>query len=121
MAHTVRTVAADLRRGEHIPKMQNNIGRKSTLRVLRQLRSKDWGGGGWVPYRAVPCRAAPRGARPVAGLCTTAVDLCWIRFGGGGKNTMMGSILLPPNINSATLPTAPHLPHEMCILMDMKH
>jgi hypothetical protein len=26
--HTVRTVAADLRRGEQIPKMQNNIGRK---------------------------------------------------------------------------------------------
>ncbi len=55
---TVRTVASDLRRGEHIPKMQNNIGRKSMLRVLRQLRSKDGaGGGGWVPYRAGPRRA----------------------------------------------------------------
>jgi hypothetical protein len=96
LSYTVRTEAADLRRGEHIPKMQNNIGHKSTLLVLRQLRSKD--GGGWVPYRAVPCRAAPRGARPVAGLCTTAVDLRWIGFGGGsGKNTTMGSILLPPD------------------------
>ncbi len=48
--YTVQTVAADLRQGEHIPKMQNNIGRKSMLRVLRQLKSKDGGGG---------CRAAP--------------------------------------------------------------
>jgi hypothetical protein len=57
--HTVQTVAADLRRGEHIPKMQNNIGRKSKLRVLRQRRSKYGGGGGcWMPYRAVPRRAA---------------------------------------------------------------
>ena len=56
--YTVRTVAADLRRGEHIPKMQNNIGRKSMLRVLRQLRSKDGAGGGWVLYRAGPRRAA---------------------------------------------------------------
>jgi hypothetical protein len=58
LLYTVRTVAGDLHRGEHIPKMQNNIGRKSMLRVLRQLRSKDGGGGGgWVPYRAGPCRA----------------------------------------------------------------
>jgi hypothetical protein len=63
--YTVRTVAADLRQGEHIPKMQNNIGRKSTLRVLRQLRSK--GGGGDAGCRTVPCRAAPRGTRPGAG------------------------------------------------------
>ena len=58
--YTVRTVAADLRRGEHIPKMQNNIGRKSMLRVLRQLKSKDGAGGGLgaVPYRAGPRRAA---------------------------------------------------------------
>jgi hypothetical protein len=54
--YTVRTVAADLRRGEHIPKMQNNIGRKSMLRVLRQLRSKEGGGAG---CRTVPCRAGP--------------------------------------------------------------
>ena len=58
--YTVRTVAADLRQGEHIPKVQNNIGRKSMLRVLRQLTGKD--GGSWVPYRAVPCRAGPRRA-----------------------------------------------------------
>ena len=93
-------MAADLRRGEHIPKMQNNIGRKSPLRVLRQLRSKDGGEAGCrtVPCHAVPRRAAPRGARPVAGLCTTAVDLRWIGFGSGsGKNTTMGSILLPPD------------------------
>jgi hypothetical protein len=56
---TVRTVAADLRRGEHIPKMQNNIGRKSSLRVLRQLRSKEGGGLGAVPCRPVACRAVP--------------------------------------------------------------
>ena len=59
--YTVRTVAADLRRGEHIPKMQNNIGRKSTLRVLRQLRSKDGGEGGVLD--TVPGRAARRSAR----------------------------------------------------------
>ena len=58
-AHTVQTVASDLRRGEHIPKMQNNIGRKSMLRVLRQLRSKDGGGLGAVP---MPCHAGPRRA-----------------------------------------------------------
>ncbi len=63
--HTARTAAADLRQGEHIPKMQNNIGRKSTLRVLRQLRSKC--GGGDAGCRTVPCLAAPRGARPGAG------------------------------------------------------
>ncbi len=49
-------MAADLRQGEHIPKLQNDIGRKSTLRVLRQLRSND--GGGEVPWRAGPWRAA---------------------------------------------------------------
>jgi hypothetical protein len=70
--YTVQTVAADLSRGEHIPKMQNNIGRKSKLRVLRQPRSKYRGGG--VLY-AVPCHAALRSARPGAGFCTTALDL----------------------------------------------
>jgi hypothetical protein len=34
---TVQTVDADLRQGEHIPKMHNNIGRKITLRVLVPL------------------------------------------------------------------------------------
>ncbi len=59
--YTVRTVAADLRRGEHIPKMQNNIGRKSMLRVLRQLRSKDGaGGGGLGADHAVPLGLALR-------------------------------------------------------------
>ncbi len=42
-------------RREHIPKMQNNIGRKSTLRVLRQPRSIYGGGAG---CRTVPHRAA---------------------------------------------------------------
>ncbi len=60
--YTVRTVAADLRRGEHIPKMQNNIGRKSVLRVLRQLRSKDVAGGGGAGCRTMQCRAGPRRA-----------------------------------------------------------
>ncbi len=57
-------MAADLRQGEHIPKMQNNIGRKSTLRMLRQLRSKGGRGGvlDAVPYRAMPCRAMQRSA-----------------------------------------------------------
>ncbi len=65
--YTVRTVAADLRQGEHIPKMQNNIDRKSTLRVLRQPRSKGGGGAG--------CHTVPWGARPGAGFCRAAVDL----------------------------------------------
>ncbi len=79
---TVRTVAADLRRGEHIQKMQNNIGRKSSLRVLRQLRSKD-GGGGWVPYRAVPCRP-----RPVAlGLALRSPQLPWIYARSNSANS----------------------------------
>ncbi len=95
-------MAADLRRGEHIPKMQNNIGRKSLLRVLRQLRSKDGAGGGGVPYRAVPCRATPRGARPGAAFSTTAVNLSQIEFGefssGSAKNTTMGSIRVPSDL-----------------------
>ena len=50
---TVRTVAADLRQGEHIPKMQNDIGHKSKLRVLRQRGGKERGGA----LAAMPCRA----------------------------------------------------------------
>jgi hypothetical protein len=102
---TVRTVAADLRRREHIPKMQTNIGRKSMLRVLRQLKSKDGAGGGGlgaVPYRAVPCRDTPRGIRPGAACPTSAVNLSQIEFGdfgsGRAKNTRMGSIRVPPDL-----------------------
>jgi hypothetical protein len=95
---TVRTVAVDLRRGEHIPKMQNNKGRKSMLRVLRQLRSKDGGAG----CRAVPGRATPRGARPGAAFSTTAVNLRQIEFSdfgsGSAKNTRMGSIHVPSDL-----------------------
>jgi hypothetical protein len=63
LLYTVRTVAADLRRGEHIPKMQNNISRKSTLRVLRQPQSKyGGGGGGGAGCRTVLGRATRRSA-----------------------------------------------------------
>jgi hypothetical protein len=41
---TVQTVDDVLRQGEHIPKMQNDIGRKSTLAVLR------WTGRTHTPY-----------------------------------------------------------------------
>ncbi len=51
---TVQTVATDLRQGEHIPKMQNDIGHKSKLRVLSQRGGKEAGGAG---CHAVPCRA----------------------------------------------------------------
>ncbi len=99
--YTVRTVAADLRRGEHIPKMQNNIGRKSMLRVLRQLRSKDGGGAG-CRTDALPCRATPRGAQPGAAFSTTAVNLRQIEFGefgsGSAKNTTTGSIRVPSDL-----------------------
>ena len=83
-SHTVQTVAADLRRGEHIPKMQNNIGRKSMLRVLRQLRSKDGGGGGGLD--AVPGHAARRSAwRCVLHNCR---EFTFGEFGSGiTKNT----------------------------------
>ncbi len=84
-------MAADLRQGEHIPKMQNNKGRKSMLHVLRQLRSKDGGGGGagcrTVPCHAVSCRATPRGARPGAAFCTTAINLRQIEFGSAAPTT----------------------------------
>ncbi len=58
--------------------MQNNIGRKSMLRMLRQLRSKDggWGGLGAVPCRAMPCRAGPR--RAALGLALCSAQLPWI-------------------------------------------
>jgi hypothetical protein len=39
---TVQTVAAVLRQGEHIPKMQNDIGHKITLRMLRHARSRGY-------------------------------------------------------------------------------
>ena len=74
------------------------------LRVLRQLKSKDGAGGelGGVPYRAVPCRATPRGVRPGAAFPTTAVNLSQIEFGdfgsGRAKNTRMGSIQVPPDL-----------------------
>jgi hypothetical protein len=55
--YTVQTVAADLRQEEHIPKMQNDIVRKSKLHVLRQPRSKDRGGGVLFAVRG----RAPRG------------------------------------------------------------
>jgi hypothetical protein len=53
-------VAADLRQGEHIPKMQNDIGHKSKLRMLRQRGGKEAGGRALAakPYRAGPRRAA---------------------------------------------------------------
>jgi hypothetical protein len=59
--HTVQTVAADLRQGEHIPKMQNDISHKSKLRMLRQRGGKEAGGAGCqaVPRRDVTCRAGP--------------------------------------------------------------
>ncbi len=59
--YTVQTVAADLRQGEHIPKMQNDIGHKSKLRMLRQRGGKEAGGGALaaMPYRAVTSRAVP--------------------------------------------------------------
>ena len=63
--YTVQTVAADLRQGEHIPKMQNDIGHKSKLRMLRQRGGKEAGGGAGcraVPCRDVTCRAGPRRA-----------------------------------------------------------
>jgi hypothetical protein len=92
---TVQTVAADLRRGEHIPKMQNNIGRESQLHVLRQLRSKDGG-----VLDAVPCRAVPRGARPGAAFCTTAVDLsCRSKSAASSKNTVVARTYFLRNSN----------------------
>jgi hypothetical protein len=88
--HTVQTVAADLRQGEHIPKMQNDIGHKSKLRVLRQRGGKEGGGAGChvVPCRAVTSRAVPGHAAPGVAFCTTAVNLRPIEFGSGiAKNT----------------------------------
>jgi hypothetical protein len=61
--YTVQTLAADLRQGEHIPKMQNDIGHKSKLRKLRQRGGKEAGGGAGcqaVPCHDVTCRAGPR-------------------------------------------------------------
>jgi hypothetical protein len=108
MTCTVQTVAVDLRQGEHIPKMQNNIGRKSMLRVLRQRGGKEGGGAlaampcRAVQWRHVPCRATPRGARPGAAFSTTAVNLRQIevgKFGGGSaKNTTIGSIRVPSDL-----------------------
>ena len=70
LCYTVQTVAADLRRGEHIPKMQNNIGRKSMFCVLRQRGGKEAGG---AECHAVPCRAGPR--RAALGLALRSAQL----------------------------------------------
>ena len=101
-------MAADLRQGEHIPKMQNDIGHKSKLRMLRQRGGKEGGGAlaampcRAVQWRHVPCRATPRGARLGAAFSTTAVNLSQIEFGdfgsGRAKNTRMGSIQVPPDL-----------------------
>jgi hypothetical protein len=75
--YTVQTVADDLRQGEHIPKMQNDIGHKSKLGVLRQRGGKEAGGGGAgchaVPCRDVTCRAGPR--RAALGLALRSAQL----------------------------------------------
>ncbi len=62
LIYTVQTVAADLRQGKHIPKMQNNICHKSKLRMLRQRGGKEARGGGALAamlYPAVTSRAMP--------------------------------------------------------------
>ncbi len=72
VTYTVQTVAADLRQGEHIPKMQNDKGHKSKLRMLRQRGGKEVGGGALapMPYRAVTSRAVPgHAARRLAWRC----------------------------------------------------
>ncbi len=82
--YTVQTVAADLRRGEHIP------------------------GGGRLD--AVPCRAVPRGAWPGPAFCTTAVDLsCRSKSAASSKKTMGARTAF----QSATLLTAPRLPCDI--------
>ena len=102
LSYTVQTVAADLRQGEHIPKMQNDIGHKSKLRMLRQRGGKEVGGGRWLPCRTVPCRATPRGARPGAAFCITALNLGQIKIGefgsGSAKNTKVSSNRLPSDL-----------------------
>ncbi len=75
--YTVQTVAADLRQGEHIPKMQNDIGHKRKLRMLRQRGGKE-AEGRWLPCRTVPCRdvtcrAGPR--RAALGLALRSAQL----------------------------------------------
>jgi hypothetical protein len=50
------------RESRHIPKMQNDIGRKSKHRVLRQRGGKEAGGGGALA--AMPCRAVTSRAVP---------------------------------------------------------
>ncbi len=71
--YTVQTVAADLRQGEHIPKMQNDIGHKSKLRMLRQRGGKEAGEGGGAGCHAVPCHAGPR--RAALGLALRSAQL----------------------------------------------
>ncbi len=51
----------------------------------------------------VPGRAGPRGTRPVAGFCTTALNLSWIKFGefgsGIAKNTRWAQTTFLHNCN----------------------
>ncbi len=112
-------MAADLRRGEHIPKMQNNIGRKSMLCVLRQLRRKDGGGLGAVLCRhAVPGHAARRAVwRYVLHNCRefTPDRIRQIRQRQRQKHRV-GSNHLPTVLYSNTLPTAPRLPDDNLFL-----
>jgi hypothetical protein len=107
-------VAADLRQGEHIPKMQNDIGRKSKLRVLRQPRSKG-GGGCWLPCRAMPCRGVP-GRAPRRSALRCVLDSCrkftLDRMLAAAKPPGGLEPLSPLGLESSTLPTVPHLPYE---------
>ncbi len=66
-----------------------------------------------MPYRAVPCRATPHGARPGAAFTTTAVNLRQIEFGkfssGITKNTRRARSTFLQDCN----PVLYHLRHTL--------
>ncbi len=82
-------MAAVLRQGEHIPKMQNDIGHKITLRMLQNLH-------GFCKFPlAVPhgCRVALRLAAGSARL--RHIDAMGAVRGGMPRGPVLGPALLP--------------------------
>ncbi len=68
-----------------------------------------------MPYRAVPCRATPRGARPGAAFSTTAVNLRQIEFGEFGSGITKNTTRARSTFLQDCIPVLYHLRHTFLL------